>query len=174
MHSLTSNGKAVTDLGLLGWVGRTQQFAFVGDYGECLGQQEACRMLYALELVETQLCGNDTRIVWHILKWFSVTALTGKVQAGRSSSQPCAPKGLHKSTACVHFCALISRTRQSEVAHVYEHNWTQPAAEQGRCVPPLVCLLLLDILALLLLLLPPRKALVTWGSSKLHSCTARS
>ena len=116
------NGKAVTDLGILGWVGTTQQFAFVGDHGECLGQQEACRMLYAFEMVETQLCSNDMGIVWHILKWISAMAVTGKAQAGRSSSQPRAPKGLHKTTAHVHSCVLTGRICQSEVAHVCEHS----------------------------------------------------
>lgn len=54
-----------------------------------------------MHLVETQLCRDDTGIVWHILKWVSTVAVTGKVQAGRSSLQPRVPKGLHKGTAHV-------------------------------------------------------------------------
>lgn len=79
-------------------------------------------MLYALEMVETQLCSNDTGIVWRILKWISAMGVTGKVQAGRSSLESCVPKGLQKRAALVHSCAPISRTCQSEEVHVREHS----------------------------------------------------
>lgn len=70
-------------------------------------------MLSALEMVETQLCSNDMGIVWRILKRISAMAVTGKAQAGRSSSQPRVAKELHERTAHVHSQVLIGRSCQS-------------------------------------------------------------
>lgn len=71
-----------------------------GMSGTAVSLQDAYRDM--LEMVETQLHSNDLGIGNLCISWTSAMRVTGKTQAGRSPSQPCAPQG----TAHVPSCAL--------------------------------------------------------------------
>lgn len=158
LSSLTSTGKEVTDVDI------SFSFAFVEEYGECLGQQRACRM--HIEICLKWWRPSYVAMTWEV-EFYAYPGLLPCMLTEKILLEGLLQSHVHpKDCSCSLLCIVgLPRVQWLLSMSTAAEDQLQNRADEFHCP---FCLLFLHILALLFLLLPQRKAYFPGAAA---SCT---